>query len=595
MLGATASVVSCETHGDPSATSVRVLSTTARGASVELRTGGFVVAREPSGSVRVLVPGFELPSDPKAPALPLRRVLLDAAVGLGVRLSSVQALDLVSYPGLRLAATGAAEMTVSRDGTVRPGRREVAQRAEGRGAKRASAARLAGVMFQGDEKRAVVEILPFRMDAGQKRLVLARRVVVRLSFAGRERRETGRGSHGRRQPPRAVAREVLAELFTSQRGLHAVAFEELSTQWRRPVAAAELRLERQGQAVPLHLEPAGTDIGPGGRLFFYADRTASSTAFSAETAYQLVRATDGRWMASRAAAPSGAQVASPASAVAELERNRFYQPGLLEAEDVWLWEAIASGASRTLGFALRGVEPSAAAPASVAVSFQGASDAPEVQDHHLRVSLNGVFVGETTFDGKRPHRFEASVSAATLREGPNELTIENAGDTGASSLVFLDRFRVSFPRTAALQDGVFEARFAETGAARVFSVAAPARVLDLNNDSDPVWITGFETGPDAVRFQAQAGRPYLVASGLGLLTPRVARPAASTLRDTANQADYLIVAPSAFLAAAEPLVERRRSQGLSARAVSLEEITSAFWGGLPSAEVIGPWMAMTAV
>ena len=35
-LGATGSALSCETHGDPSATSVRVLSTTARGASVEL-------------------------------------------------------------------------------------------------------------------------------------------------------------------------------------------------------------------------------------------------------------------------------------------------------------------------------------------------------------------------------------------------------------------------------------------------------------------------------------------------------------------------------------------------------------------------------
>jgi len=590
-LGDTVSLRSCETHGDPSATSVRVLSTTARGASVELRTGGFVVAREASGSVRVLVPGFELPSDPKAPALPLRRVLLDAAVGLGVRLDSVQALDLVSYPGLRLAATGALEMTVSRDGTVRPGRREVAQRVEGRGAKRASAARLAGVVFQGDEKRAVVEVLPFRMDAGQKRLVLARRVVVRLSFAGRERRETGRGSHGRRQPPRSVAREVLAELFTSQRGLHSVAFEELFPQWRRPVAAAELRLERQGQAVPLHLEPAGTDFGPGGRLFFYADRTASSTAFSAETAYQLVRATDGRWMASRAAAPSGAQVASPASAVAELERNRFYQPGLLEAEDVWLWEAVASGASRTLGFALRGVEPSAAGPARVSVAFQGGSDAPEVQDHHLRVSLNGIFVGETTFDGKRPHRFEASLPAATLREGPNELTIENAGDTGVSSLVFLDRFAVCFPRTAALQDGVFEGRFAETGPARVSAVAAPARVLELQG-SDPVWLTGLEASPDAVRFQAQAGRPYLVAAGLGLLTPRVARPAASTLRDTGNQADYLLVTPRAFLAAAEPLLERRRSQGLSARAVCLEEIASVFGGGEPTGEAIREFLSV---
>jgi hypothetical protein len=591
-LGAGASPVSCETRGDPFASSVRVVSRSARGATVELLTGGFVVVREARGSLRVLVPGFELPADPAAPALPLRRVLVDAAVGQGVRLDSALSLDLVSYPGLRPSATGASEMAVSRDGTVRAGRRDVALRTSGRGRLAESAARLAGVVFQGEDKRVVVEIQPFRLDTGGGRLVLARRVVVRLSFAGREKAETGRGSHGRRRPPRAAAREVLAELFTSQRGLHSVAFEEALPQQRRPIAAAELRLERQGQAVPLHLEPAGADFGPGGRLFFYADRKAASTAFSAETAYQLVRAADGRRMATRPAAPAGATAAAPASARVELERNRYYQPGLLEAEDLWQWEALSSGASRTVGFALAGVDAGAGAPAALSVFFQGASDAPEVLDHHLRVSLNGVFVGETTFDGRRPYRFESPISAATLRDGPNELTLENAGDTGVSSLVFLDRFALSFPRSATLQQGTFEGNFAETGTARVAGSAGPAYVLDLNpGDGSPTWLTGFETLPDALRFEAQAGHPYLVVSGLGLGTPRVARPALPTLRDATNQADYLIVTPRAFLAAAEPLVERRRSQGLNAQAVAFEEIASVFGGGEPSAEAIRAFLS----
>ena len=299
---------------------------------------------------------------------------------------------------------------------------------------------------------------------------------------------------------------MLAELFTSQRGLHSVAFEEALPQQRRPIAAAELRLERQGEAVPLHLEPAGADFGPGGRLFFYADRKAASTAFSAETAYQLVRSADGRRMATRPAAPAGAPVASPASARAELERNRYYQPGLLEAEDLWQWEALSSGGSRTVGFALAGVDAGAGAPAALSVFFQGASDAPEVLDHHLRVSLNGVFVGETTFDGRRPYRFESPVSAATLRDGPNELTLENAGDTGVSSLVFLDRFALSFPRSATLQQGTFEGTFAETGTARVAGTVGPAYVLELNpDDGSPTWLTGFETLPDALRFEARGG------------------------------------------------------------------------------------------
>jgi len=56
----------------------------------------------------------------------------------------------------------------------------------------------------------------------------------------------------------------------------------------------------------------------------------------------------------------------------------------------------------------------------------------------------------------------------------------------------------------------------------------------------------------------------------------VAAPTPSTLRASSNQADYLLVAPRAFLGAAEPLVRRRADQGLAARAVAFEEIAAEF-------------------
>jgi hypothetical protein len=89
-----------------------------------------------------------------------------------------------------------------------------------------------------------------------------------------------------------------------------------------------------------------------------------------------------------------------------------------------------------------------------------------------------------------------------------------------------------------------------------------------------------------VRFQAEAGRRYLVVSGEGVLAPRVVRPEPSTLRSGGNQADYLLVAPESFLSAAEPLLVRRASQGLTVKAVSLEEIATVFGHGRPSGEAI---------
>jgi hypothetical protein len=53
----------------------------------------------------------------------------------------------------------------------------------------------------------------------------------------------------------------------------------------------------------------------------------------------------------------------------------------------------------------------------------------------------------------------------------------------------------------------------------------------------------------------------------------------------------VVIAPEAYLETAEPLLARRRDQGLSAMGVSFEEITSVFGHGRPSAEAIRDFLA----
>ena len=78
-----------ETYGRPEAASFRVVSRTKRAMVVELRTPGFVATETPSG-VKVSVPGFDQRTDPRAPDLPLKRVVLDAVVGRHARIVSVK-------------------------------------------------------------------------------------------------------------------------------------------------------------------------------------------------------------------------------------------------------------------------------------------------------------------------------------------------------------------------------------------------------------------------------------------------------------------------------------------------------------------------
>jgi len=224
-------------------------------------------------------------------------------------------------------------------------------------------------------------------------------------------------------------------------------------------------------------------------------------------------------------------------------------------------------------------------------------------------------VGEATFAGTLPYRMEVTLPASQLRDS-NELAIVNLGDTGVYSRVFLDRFEVDYPQAPTAFGGVFAGVWGEGGTAEVTGLAGRPVVLDVTG-TEPVvmatpsslgtngvspygrvpanpgssstavrWLTGFETAGTSVRFQAEAGRRYVVVSPEGLLSPRIGRVPLSTLRGEENQADYLVIAPRELLPAAEPLLERRRSQGLSCRAVSFEAITSEFGHAQPSAEAI---------
>jgi len=313
------------------------------------------------------------------------------------------------------------------------------------------------------------------------------------------------------------------------------------------------------------------------------------------------------------ASPYGDVVTTPSLSPVRLETNRIYQSGLLEAEDLWLWENLVGGATKTKSFALLGVDPSSLRPGKLRVQLQGGSDAEGVVDHHVEVSLNGVWVGETLFSGKVSHGFEVEVPASVLREGSNDLSVRNVGDTGVYSLVFLDRYELEYPQVARLRSGVFEGEWGEEGIAEVAlsgggggaglvsrTSSTPSRgvrglvgtlgglfALDVTDGENPQWLVGLERwGSGSVRLRAEKDRRYLLLGPEGVKRPVVSAAVSTRLHSAQNQADYLVITPEAFVPAAQTLVQRREGQGLRTQIVTLEEITSAFGHGEPSGEAI---------
>ena len=213
-LGSSASYT-CQTHGDPAASSFRVLSRTSRSALVELETGGFLTALDASGRVRALVPGFDSLADPLAPALPLKRA------------ASTESSDARRESARSRRARPLLHRARRRRRRLPAGRRRPRWHRESgpsgselglsRGVFPRVQAKLAGEGFQGEDKTLALELMPLRYDASRGALVLSRRLTVRLDFAGAEPSEIGRGRLGRRIRPSRSDGSAYAFLATSHR------------------------------------------------------------------------------------------------------------------------------------------------------------------------------------------------------------------------------------------------------------------------------------------------------------------------------------------------------------------------------------------
>lgn len=261
------------------------------------------------------------------------------------------------------------------------------------------------------------------------------------------------------------------------------------------------------------------------------------------------------------------------------EENRYYQATLLEANDLWFWEPFFAPQTRSFPFTLDELAAEAE-DARLSVWLQGASDFPAAPDHHVRVSVNGAFLAESSWDGKRPLRVETRVPISILRDGENSLEVEAVGDTAAPySMVFLDRFELRYPRRIVMKGGYLEGLWSEGGL-----VEAPASfVFDVTEE--PLRIAG-ESQAGSVRFEAAAGRKYLLVGEDGVRTPEARRASAETLKNPRRSADYLVIGPGAFLEAARPLADLRRRQGLEVEGAALGDVYSEFGFGETRPEAI---------
>ena len=573
------------TYGNPENNRLRVLSRRPGEQIVELSTEGFYAEPQGDGTVRLVIPDFELSVDAVATSIPVRRSWVEVLAGRRVTISSVRELDVEFIGGLKPSSSPVPDVEAA-NGTVRARLRRNSSRTASRGGglEPQDPARLVDVGFQQNVKKALVELAPLRWSGVTGELRLAKRLVVRLTAKGREPGEISlggsRGRGGRRV--RREGRSVKARLSTREPGLYEVLFEDVFR--RGSVSIDRIRLSRQGRAVAFHVEPTGSSFVRGSRLYFVSEG-AQSNPYGRQAIYELELGEGGLQMEMASASPISGSTGYYWHHVGR-EENRFYQPALTEAPDLWLWDLLFAPVTKSYAFEVSRAH-SIGEPSRLSVWLSGTSDFPTSLDHHVQVHVNGSLVAEATWDGKEAKRIDAELSSGLLAEGANELAITNVGDTGATySTVMLDRFAVDYPRETVTADGQLEGLFSESGAVTLSDLSAGPHLLDVTTEH-PVWLAGL--GADskgAPTFRAQAGHRYLAVSSDRVLRPEIRRAIPDGVKDGNRGADYVVVGPARFIEEAEPLLQLRRSQGLRVLAVPVETIFDRFGFGEERPEAI---------
>jgi uncharacterized repeat protein (TIGR01451 family) len=171
-------------------------------------------------------------------------------------------------------------------------------------------------------------------------------------------------------------------------------------------------------------------------------------------------------------------------------------------EDYWVGEYVMAGDA-----SLGSLEVDVAAPglvqnntdATLKLTLKGGSMTAAYPDHHVKVSVNGVAVGEDEFDGTRKATLSFTFPSSLL-DSANTVTVTGIKNNGVPySVFFFDSLDLSYPRSYTAVDGVLSAAGHGRDVIRVSGFAnGDLRVFDISDRKKPVAIT------DA--FKEQIGR-----------------------------------------------------------------------------------------
>lgn len=357
------------------------------------------------------------------------------------------------------------------------------------------------------------------------------------------------------------------------------------------VTRAELGLAADADLQSFHLFADGLEVPlsiDGDAILFYG--RALDTASTATRIYWLA-ASNGSSLQMASASLVSAPVSTRTNFLATAERSEkvyFVTFAADATPDNFVGPLVSTDATKptTQTLQLRHLDP-AGASAKVTVNLQGSSDIGSEGEHHVFVSLNGQQIGEMTFAALSRATATFDVATSLLTEGGNTLSFAAVnGDVDASVIVSV---AITYPHTLAADDDRLLA-VVDGGAQTTISGfdTNDIQIVDITDERMPIRIVPLHAENGQVTFIAPPNGPRTI---LAIASSKLAPPASIVRNEpsslaAAAGADVVIISHPSFIAALDPLVKLRQSQGLSVIVANIDDVYDEFNYGAKDPQAI---------
>jgi hypothetical protein len=231
-----------------------------------------------------------------------------------------------------------------------------------------------------------------------------------------------------------------------------------------------------------------------------------------------------------------------------------------------------------------------AANTTLEIAVQGFNAGP----HQIQVSLNGAIVGTLSFADRTRQVFTLTAPQALLTEGTNTVSLQALA--GSSDFSFVDYIKLTYAHKFEADNNAL--KFTAPGSSVVTLsgfTGSNIRVVDVTDPRSVMELVGKTTqvnGASSITVTTPSGGTRtLLAFVDSKQAAKVAANKPSSLRQSSNQADLVIVGAGDFSASLQSLKTLRQGQGIQTMLVDVEDVYDEFSFGQKSPSALKDFLS----